>query len=114
MQEKVVNTRLTQELYEKLSKKAKAHRTTVSNLIRTLVEDTIEISTDISDIVDAKIKEKLSIDDKTIGYQEITLSTTQKCELCQNDIAKGTKAYLPMTDKGVKSQILICKDCMEK
>ncbi|MFH2021607.1 MAG: hypothetical protein ABIJ34_09450 [archaeon] len=58
MKEKVIHTRVSDDLYEKILKKAKKHRVTVSNLVRNMVEDGLEIVSDVADIIDEKIMEE--------------------------------------------------------
>src|SRR5947207_1010907 len=76
MQKKVINTRISKDLYDKISAKAKKNRITVSNLIRNLVEDSLEIYGDVADLVDGRIKNHLHRQDTVaiIGYQSITLA----------------------------------------
>ncbi|MCX6789522.1 MAG: hypothetical protein NTZ42_02850 [Candidatus Gribaldobacteria bacterium] len=69
---KIINTRVSKKLYEKISVEAKKNRTNVSNLIRNLVEDALEIHEDIHEAVDKKIRKYLSETEKQniLGYQE--------------------------------------------
>jgi hypothetical protein len=59
LKEKVIHTRVSDELYEKILSKAKKHRITVSNLIRNVVEDGVEIYNDVADAVDERLREKI-------------------------------------------------------
>lgn len=94
MKGKVVHTRVSEELYEKIKQKSKAHRVTVSNLIRNLVEDAIDISGDVVSLVDQRIKEYLDKDTEIIGFQSFVLSKDTKCEVTGVDLKKGKRAYL--------------------
>ncbi len=58
--DRVLNTRVSKNLYEKIANKAKKNRITISNLIRNLVEDALEIHEDFHDAVDKRIKKYLS------------------------------------------------------
>src|SRR5438045_900625 len=96
MQKKVINTRISKDLYEKISAKAKKNRVTVSNLIRNLVEDSLEIYGDVADLVDERIKNHLHKHDTAaiIGYQSITLAKDTACDICERELKKGTQAYM--------------------
>jgi predicted DNA-binding protein len=59
MKEKVIHTRVSEDLYEKILNKSKKHRITMSNLIRNVVEDGLEIYNDVADVIDEKVREKI-------------------------------------------------------
>lgn len=111
MKEKIINTRVTEELYKKISAKAKKNKTTVSTLLRALLEDSLDIYTDISTIIDQKIKDLLS-EEKIVGYQDILVAKVQECSICNTKIGVDDKAYLVITDKGIKHSTIICNKCI--
>lgn len=111
--DKVLNTRVSKKLYEKIASKAKKNRITISNFIRNLVEDTLDIHEDFHDAVDKKIKKFLSDSEKTdvVGYQEITLAKDTVCQLCDKELLKSEKVILAYLDND--SKIIICSKCNE-
>ena len=109
MKEKVIHTRVTEELYDNIAKKAKKHRMTVSNLLRNVVEDGLDIYDDVSDIVDEKIREKLQNKDEVIGKQKITIVKDQKCSNCKKTIKKNTEAFLEIYEDIAKKTIRCLK-----
>lgn len=111
MKEKIINTRVTEELYKKISDKAKKNQTTVSTLLRSLLEDSIDIYSDISTIIDQKIKDLLA-EEKIVGYQDILVAKDQQCAVCNQVIKSGDKGYLVVTDKGIKGSTIICSNCI--
>ncbi|MEI7580022.1 MAG: hypothetical protein WCJ58_08410 [bacterium] len=111
MKEKVINTRVSKELYEKISDKAKKYRTTTANLLRNILEDSIDIYTDASDLVDEKIKSWLSASE-IIGFQEFTLRADCLCSNCKTNILAGDSAYNAI-NKG-NSRIILCTSCQQK
>jgi len=112
--EKVVHTRISKELYDKISTKAKKHRITTSNLLRTLVEDYLELHGEAWDIIDNKIRSYLSSnEDSIVGYQPITLSKDTKCSLCKKSLEKDSKVFVGFFEKS-SQKIIVCSDCKEK
>lgn len=110
--DKVINTRVSKKLYEKVSAKAKKNRVTISNLIRNLVEDTLELHEDIHEAIDMKIKKYLTESEKEglLGYQEIVLAKDTACELCEETLKKSQKAYLAFFEN-TDAKVVICTKC---
>lgn len=112
--EKVVHTRVSKELYDKISTKARKHRVTTSNLLRNLVEDYLEIHGDVWDAIDKKLRGYLSSgEDSIIGYQAITLSKDTMCSLCGEKLKKEAEAFIGFFEKSPQ-KIVICPECHEK
>lgn len=109
---KVLNARVSDKLYEKISNKAKKNRTTVSNLIRNLVEDALEIHEDIHEAVDKKIRKYLSETEKQniLGYQEMVLAKDTKCDNCEKLLKASETAYFAFFEDRDKKAIL-CATC---
>ena len=113
--QKVLNTRVSKQLYNKISDKAKKNRTTVSNLIRNLVEDALEIHEDIHEAVDKKIRRYLfeSEEQKILGFQEVSLAKDTKCDSCDSSLKTSEKAFFAFfEDSDLKA--VICSDCKTK
>lgn len=110
--DKVLNTRVSKKLYEKVSAKAKKNRVTISNLIRNLVEDTLEIHEDIHDAIDKKIRKYLTESEKEdlLGYQEIIFAKDTACELCGEALKKSQKAFLAFFEN-TDAKMIICTKC---
>ena len=110
--DKVVNTRISQKLYEKIASKAKKNRITVSNLIRNLVEDTLEIHEDFHDAVDKKIRKYLvGVKNKNVlGYQEVVLAKNTTCENCEKPLKSSEKAYFAFLEDS-NEKIVLCSTC---
>lgn len=110
--DKVLNTRVSKKLYQKISSKAKKNRTTVSNLIRNLVEDALEIHEDIHDAVDKKIRKYLSEAEQQhiIGFQEVNLAKDTKCDNCGKSLKASQTAYFAFfEDRDLKA--ILCAEC---
>ncbi len=113
-QEKVLHTRVSKDLFEKVATKARKHRVSTSNLIRNLVEDYIEIHGDVWDAIDSKLRNYLNKgDDSIIGYQPIILNKNTTCALCNKKLKAGTQAYIGFFEKS-SHKIVVCEGCKEK
>ena len=110
--DKVINTRISKKLYEKISEKAKKNRITVSNLIRNLVEDTLEIHEDIHEAVDKKIRKYLSEAEKknVLGYQEVVLAKDTVCENCEKPLKASEIAYFAFFEDS-NAKVVLCSAC---
>lgn len=112
--EKVVHTRLSKELYEKVSGKSKKYRLTVSQLLRNLVEDYLEVSGDVIDIVDSKIKELLENEkEEILGFETVTLNKNTNCLLCDRNLKKGENANLAFFEK-THHKAVVCQECRKE
>jgi len=112
--EKVVHTRISKDLFEKISQKAKKNRISTSNLLRNLVEDYLEIHGDIWDAIDNKLKDYLSSgEDSIIGYQSILLNKKLNCAICNKVLDFGSHVFIGFFEKSPQ-KIIVCTDCKEK
>ncbi|MCR4330210.1 MAG: hypothetical protein NUV65_06735 [Candidatus Roizmanbacteria bacterium] len=112
--EKVVHTRVSKELYDKISSKAKKHRISTSNLLRNLVEDYLEIHGEVWDAIDKKLRSYIdSGEDSIVGYQSITLNKDVHCSLCGKPLKKGSQAFIGFFEKSTQ-KIIVCANCKDK
>jgi hypothetical protein len=113
MQKQVIHTRISKETYEELSKNAKKRRVTISNLIRNIVEDSLDLSGEVFDLVDEKIRNRLHKEDSILGYQKITLSKDTVCDFCGKDLEKGTTINIAFLENSSKKPT-VCDECKKK
>lgn len=113
MQKKVVHTRVSGELYDELSKSAKKRRVTISNLLRNIVEDSLDLSGEVFGLVDEKIRRKLNREDAILGYQQITLSKETVCDFCSKEQAKGSEISIAFLENSAK-KLIVCSECKKK
>ncbi len=108
---KVLHARVSKDLFDKISDKAKKHRISTSNLIRNLVEDYLEIHGDVWDAIDDKLRSYLEKgDDSIIGYQPLTLSKNTICALCGKKLKEKTQSYIGFFEKS-SQKIIVCASC---
>src|SRR5579863_6174949 len=113
MQKQVIHTRISKETYDQLSKNAKRRRVTISNLIRNIVEDSLELSGEVFDFVDEKIRNSLHREDSILGYQQIALSKDTVCDFCGKDLEKGTNINIAFLENSTK-KLTVCDECKKK
>ena len=110
MKQKIVNTRVSNDLYDTISSRARARGVTISNLIRNIVEDSLDISGEVVNIVDEKIKNRLKgTGIRIIGYQQLTLANEAECDICGKELKKGALVYITFTDNKSES-LVICAE----
>ena len=104
----IINLRLSKATYSKLKERAKANSESLSDLVRTTLNDSLEIMGDIShDVFGTKKKT-----DKVMHYYEVILTEPVACAKCSVRIKKGTKALLGETQSGKKRYA--CIACPKK
>ena len=113
--DKILNARVSKKLFEKISERAKKNRISVSNLIRNLVEDALEIHEDLHDAVDKKIRTYLSESEKqnVLGFQEVTLAKDLPCDNCNKKIKTSDNAFFIFFEKS-NGKAILCQNCKNK
>ena len=110
-QKKVLHARVSEELFDKISTKAKKHRISTSNLIRNLVEDYLEIHEDVWEAVDGRLRRYVAEGkDSVIGYQPIKLSKNTVCALCEKKLKADSQAFVGFFEKS-SQKLIVCEDC---
>jgi len=113
--DRILQTRVSQNLYQNLVRQARRLRVPVSNLVRNILEDSLTM---VGNIVDGglEIAEALTgaIDEKelreVLGWQPMTTNRRIPCASCEKQIEKGKPAYLSVGAPGGRTYI-ICEDC---
>ncbi|PJB87670.1 hypothetical protein CO083_05805 [Candidatus Roizmanbacteria bacterium CG_4_9_14_0_8_um_filter_34_12] len=109
--QKVLHARVSEELYDKISQKAKKHRVTISNFVRSLIEDYSELSGDVFEIIDDKIREHLKKKkEEVLAYHPIILGKNTACYICDKKLIKGENANIAFFEKSSR-KIVVCDDC---
>jgi hypothetical protein len=112
--DKVVHTRVSKELFDKIATKARKNRISTSNLLRNLVEDYLEIHGEVWDAIDKKLRNYLaSGEDSIVGYQPLTLSKKVSCTLCGKVLNPGDSAFIGFFEKSPQ-KIIVCQECKKK
>lgn len=130
--ERVLHTRVPAVLERELKRFADNLRVPVSNLVRTILEDALNVADAASEGVEERLKtaanslehgrEKLKKrvhPDPLAGvfaFQPITLAQRAVCAKCQRDLDPGERAHLGMNDEPNPRgrRIFVCEDCLPK
>ena len=117
--QRVLHTRVSEELDEELREKAAGLGVSVSNLVRNILLNTVEMVEDLvadsSSIARAATKEKAPAADsepQLLGWQELQLHLNALCEACNEVLAKGTTAKVAVFSAPAKP-VFRCPSCVE-
>gem|GEM_PF-2169268 len=115
MKKKIVHTRIPEDLFDEIVTKAKKNRTTVSSLIRNLVEDFLDITEDLTDLASGKVRKVLFSDEakKPVGHTLITLLHEEQCADCEKSFKKNAVLHLVHFAGSAKTE-LMCDECLQK
>lgn len=113
--EKVIHTRIPAALEEQIKRLAEGLRVPVSNLVRNMLEDAIDVTRRVRDSVPhygpppAKAPPDLS---DVFGWQALTLNVDAPCARCGAGLAPGDTAYLGLSDRPREPRVFICPACL--
>ena len=135
--EKVIQTRITDNLYSKINKEANTLGVSVSNLVRNvlfnafdLVEDIVTDGKDIAKTAQRNAYSILGLNKELqpfpdqqpfpqtsqpviLGWQEAILNLNAICSECNEILPKGTKASIAIME-GQGQRPIICKKCLDQ
>ncbi len=109
---KIVHSRCTEDIYEKLYSSAKKHWWTVSTMVRDIIEDFFDVSESVWYAIDWSIRENFlkKKKDKIIWFQEFENFKELECNFCEKKISKWEKAFFVMFDN-TNNKSIICSKC---
>jgi hypothetical protein len=131
--ERVLHTRVPAVLERELKRFAENLRVPVSNLVRTILEDALDVADAASENVEERLKKaaqqlehererlkKRVMPDPLAGvfaFQDVTLAQPAQCVKCGKDMRAGDKAHLGLTDaprRPSAARIFACDACIPK
>lgn len=132
--ERVLHTRVPAVLEQELKRFADNLRVPVSNLVRTILEDALEVADVASDRVEerlrkaaeqignerTKLKQRVHRGDplaSVYAFQDVTLAVSAECAKCHTKLEAGSRAFLGMTDAAPgrpAPRIFACAACLPK
>jgi hypothetical protein len=102
--ERVLHARIPVALEDQIKRLAEALRVPVSNLVRNMLEDAIEVTRRVSGITPAP---------STIyGWQELVLNLDVSCDRCGKALAAGDRAFVGMSTHARDPKHFICSACL--
>lgn len=130
--ERVLHTRVPAVLEAELKRFAQNLRVPVSNLVRTILEDALEVADAAGDRVEERLRtaasqlqtererlrRKIKPDplSDVLAFQSVTLAQPARCEKCDAPLDAGAHAHLGLLDPIISghARIFVCDDCVPK
>jgi len=128
--ERVLHTRVPAVLERELKRFAENLRVPVSNLVRTILEDALNVA----DVATVNVEERLKSAARTlehereklkkrvrrdpladvIAFQDITMAVPARCAKCDREIARGARAHLGLftEPRPPSTKIFVCDECL--
>lgn len=103
----IINLRVSRATYEKIKQKAKENRESTSNLVRKIVDDSIEVISELSDELLGKSKNNKFKD--IVSYHKVKVAQELKCNKCDKAISIGETITVGET-AGAK-KYFFCNNC---
>lgn len=122
--ERVLHTRISENLDEELREKAAGLGVSVSNLVRNILLNTVEMVEDIvadsSSIARAAgprdrrdpADPEAASSDQVVGWQELSLNINALCQACNCILPKGSAAAIAVVPGGQSKPEFRCLDCI--
>jgi hypothetical protein len=131
--ERVLHTRVPAVLEAELKRFAQNLRIPVSNLVRTILEDALDVADAAGDRVEERLRSaatqlqtererlrrKIKPDplSDVYAFQEVTVAQPTTCAKCELALHAGGDAHLGLIDPTVSggvSRVFVCDDCLPK
>ncbi len=139
--DRLIQTRVPEDLETTLKEEAERRRLTVSHLIRSVLEDSFQLVDDVVSDFDKVVTDSVglarnvsrnarklaqagkagtsarpnwdrSLDD-IYGWNELVLHRAAKCKRCGTAIERGERAFVGLGDKPRRTRVWLCRGCME-
>ena len=133
--ERVIHTRVPAVLEQELKRLADNIRVPVSNLVRTILEDAVDMADRAGRGVESELhraasaltskresilsRKKDALGKKSplegvIGFQPLTLASDARCARCDAAIDEGDDAFLGVGADPTSPRVVVCGDCVPK
>lgn len=131
--ERVLHTRVPAVLERELKRFADNLRVPVSNLVRTILEDAVNVAGAASENVEQRLKraahhmelerEKLKKRVQTdplegvFAFQEVSLAQPVVCAKCKKELPRGDHAHMGLSDipaRSVDQRVFVCDGCLPR
>ncbi len=140
--DRLIQTRVPEDLETTLKEEAERRRLTVSHLIRSVLEDTFQLVDDVvtdfdkvvTDSVDlarnvSRNARKLAATSESLrpakpgwdrslgdiyGWNELVLQRAATCRRCGSDIESGERGFVGESDKARRHRVWLCRGCIDQ
>lgn len=103
----IINLRVSKDTYEKIKERSCKNRETISNLVRTIINDSIDTANDLSSELLGSKKKKA--DENVVSYQRGVMAQDKKCDDCDCDMKNGDTIIIGET--ATNARRYFCKTC---
>jgi hypothetical protein len=104
--ERVLHARIPVALEDQIKRLAEALRVPVSNLVRNMLEDAIEVTRRVSGLAPPLAD--------VYGWQELVLNLDVACARCERPLHAGDRAFVGLTTHARDSKQFVCSDCLPR
>ena len=129
--ERVLHTRISQQLAEDIGRVAEDLRVPVSNLVRNVLEEVFSVVETVADNVGELIEGVMGEAERArqrsapepapprpdppevLGWQPLILARDGTCAGCDARLSRGESAYLGVTGTGAASGHTLCASCLD-
>jgi hypothetical protein len=134
--ERVLHTRVPAVLERELKRFAENLRVPVSNLVRTILEDALQVADAATESVEErlkraakhlekereKLKKRMEHDplEGILAFQEVTLAVATLCAKCERELPRGARAHLGIGEEPFARTTLqrdrrfVCENCLPR
>ena len=130
---RVLHTRVPAVLERELKRFAENLRVPVSNLVRTILEDAVQVADAAGTGLETRLKQaataiehererlkKKVVHDplgEVFAFQDVTLAQAAQCAQCHQPLARGTRAHLGLQhEPGARDprppKVIVCNSCL--
>ena len=125
--ERVLHTRISQQLAEDIGRMAEDLRVPVSNLVRNVLEEVFSVvervTENVGDVIEGVLDEAGRSRRRAapaprqdppdiLGWQQLILARAGCCADCSAPLSRGERAYVGVTGSG-PSPVTLCADCLD-
>ena len=118
--ERVIHTRISEQLERELKEKAARLGVSVSNLVRNVLSNTLDLVEDVvadsvrvaSSVVPGHPAAKSVGDGSVIGWQEVVLNLNAVCDTCNAILPKGTRGAVGLSAVSGAQRRFLCMTCL--
>jgi ATP-dependent Lon protease len=128
--ERVLHTRVPAVLERELKRLAESLRVPVSNLVRAVLEDAVDVADKAGENVESRLKRfAKNLEDErdrlkrrvqrdpiadVFAFQPVKLAVAASCAKCEKKLDRGTTANLGLTDKPrpANERVFVCDACL--
>jgi hypothetical protein len=134
--ERVLHTRVPAVLERELKRFADNLRVPVSNLVRTILEDALQVADAATESVEErlkraakhlekereKLKKRMEHDplEGIVAFQEVTLAVATVCAKCERELPRGARAHLGIGEQPFpraptqRDRRFVCENCLPR